>query len=104
MLGMLIAVNGARYPFYKTSYLKKYVVNLSNCFRETCALCALIDMTDVVSGQDRALTTKQLAQYLGISARSLEQFRVDGGGPKFVKLGADKFLARVVSRWSDVQA
>ncbi len=64
----------------------------------------LIDMTDVVNGEDRVLTTKQLAQYLGISTRSLERFRVDGSGPKFVKLGADKLRARVVYRWSDVQA
>jgi excisionase family DNA binding protein len=33
------------------------------------------------------LTTQEAADFLGVSARTLEGFRVRGGGPRFVKIG-----------------
>ncbi len=63
---------------------QKSAVNLSTFFRDTCVWRVTIDMADVVGGEDCVLTTKQLR--------------------KFVKFGADKLRARVVYRWSDVQA
>lgn len=35
----------------------------------------------------RLLTTREAAEALGLSARTLEGFRVTGAGPRFVKLG-----------------
>lgn len=35
----------------------------------------------------RLLTTKDLADYLGVSERTLEGWRVRGGGPNFIKTG-----------------
>lgn len=33
------------------------------------------------------LDTRAAAEFLGVSARTLEGFRVRGGGPRFVKIG-----------------
>jgi predicted DNA-binding transcriptional regulator AlpA len=33
------------------------------------------------------LDTRAAADFLGVSARTLENFRVRGGGPRFVKIG-----------------
>jgi predicted DNA-binding transcriptional regulator AlpA len=37
--------------------------------------------------EDQLLTTKQVADYLGISAYTLVQYRVDGDGPEYIKIG-----------------
>lgn len=36
---------------------------------------------------DRYIDEKQVAEYLGISAKTLQGYRVKGGGPEFMKLG-----------------
>lgn len=54
-------------------------------------------------GQGVFLNTKQLADMLGLSTRTLERQRVDGSGAKYCKLGAG-IRARVIYRLSDVQA
>ena len=40
---------------------------------------------------------KQVAEYLGLSARTLERLRLTGGGPPFRKFGR-----RVLYQWSEV--
>lgn len=35
-------------------------------------------------------STKQAAQYLGVSHRTLEGWRLRGGGPRYLRLGARK--------------
>lgn len=35
-------------------------------------------------------STKQAAQYLGVSHRTLEGWRIRGGGPRYLRLGARK--------------
>ena len=37
--------------------------------------------------KERYLTTKKLAAYLGTSARTLERWRSEGRGPRFIKWG-----------------
>ena len=37
--------------------------------------------------EDRLLTEKEAAKVLRISVRTLQGWRVDGGGPKFLKIG-----------------
>lgn len=44
---------------------------------------------------DKMLTTVEAAAYLRLSPRTLERFRVEGTGPKFLKAGAGK-RARVL--------
>lgn len=48
------------------------------------------------------LSTKELAEMLRISPRTLEGMRLRGTGPQFVRLGVGKG-ARVVYRHSDVE-
>ncbi len=45
----------------------------------------------------RFLTQKQLSELLGVSERTLERWRVEGQGPKFVRAGR-----RPLYRFSDV--
>jgi predicted DNA-binding transcriptional regulator AlpA len=40
-----------------------------------------------VNGSPKVLDTRAAADFLGISPRTLEGFRVRGGGPRFVKIG-----------------
>lgn len=47
----------------------------------------------------KLLTTKELAKYLGIGESTLLQYRFDGTGPAYIKLG---HLVRY--RMSDVEA
>ena len=58
---------------------------------------------DQVPGQDRfsdsVLTTKQLADLIGVSVRKLERDRQDGTGVPYIKLGR-----RVVYSGADVEA
>ncbi len=48
---------------------------------------------------DKLLDTKQLADYLGIAVSTILQYRADGTGPQYIKLG---HLVRY--RISDVEA
>lgn len=48
---------------------------------------------------DKLLDTKQLAEYLGIAVSTILQYRADGTGPQYIKLG---HLVRY--RISDVEA
>ena len=45
------------------------------------------------------LTTAEASEYLRLSARTLESWRLHGGGPRYVKLGA-----RVLYRQGDLEA
>lgn len=48
-----------------------------------------------MSAQNTLLTTVEAAAYLRLSPRTLERFRVEGTGPKFLKAGGGK-RARVL--------
>lgn len=54
---------------------------------------------------DRAVDTKEAARILGISHRTLENFRLRGGGPAYVRVGAGGKLVRyrlsALSAWMD---
>lgn len=50
--------------------------------------------------QSPHLSTEQAAQYVGISPKTLEAYRYQGGGPRFAKLGA----RRVVYARQDLDA
>lgn len=49
------------------------------------------------------LTTTEAADYLRLSPRSLERYRVEGTGPRFLKAGPGK-RARVFYRIADLDA
>ena len=49
------------------------------------------------------LTTKEAALYLRLSRRTLERYRVQGTGPRYIKAGPGK-RARVRYRREDLQA
>ena len=38
------------------------------------------------------LTTKQAAQFVGLSESTLNQYRVTGRGPKFIRLGGTRLV------------
>ncbi len=44
-------------------------------------------MTDAVGDERALLSTAEASNYLGISPRTLEDWRLRGGGPLFRKLG-----------------
>lgn len=48
-----------------------------------------------MSDEQKLLTTVEAAAYLRLSPRTLERFRVEGTGPKFLKAGGGK-RARVL--------
>ena len=50
--------------------------------------------------QSPYLSQQQAADYLGVSERSLERWRVEGSGPRFCRLGH----RRVVYRRDDLDA
>jgi hypothetical protein len=52
---------------------------------------------------DVCLVTKEAAQYLHASPRTLERWRVDGDGPPYIKLGPG-LRAKVLYRLSDLDA
>lgn len=52
---------------------------------------------------DRLLTSDEAAEYVRLSRRTLERYRVTGGGPNYVKLGPG-LRARVVYREADLKA
>ncbi len=49
------------------------------------------------------LTTDEAAKLLHISARTLERYRVTGGGPRFMKAGNSK-RSRVLYKQADIIA
>jgi hypothetical protein len=46
-----------------------------------------MQLTSVAADPDAALNENQAADFLGVSVRTLQAWRVRGGGPKFCKLG-----------------
>jgi excisionase family DNA binding protein len=53
----------------------------------------------------RFFTQKQLAELLNLSERTLERWRVEGRGPKFVAMGPRRRLYRAadVDEWAKAQ-
>ena len=50
------------------------------------------------------LTTRQAAARLGLSPRTLERYRVTGGGPEFVKMGhAVRYVAGKLNEWIEAR-
>ncbi len=48
------------------------------------------------------LTTQQLAEYLGVAVSTLIQYRRDGNGPVYIKLGhLVRYRMQDVERWLD---
>lgn len=47
------------------------------------------------------LTPKQLAERLGVSERTIDRFRVNGDGPRFLRVGARRIVYPLaeVQRW-----
>jgi excisionase family DNA binding protein len=54
-----------------------------------------------VTEQCGALSTQHAAEYLGVSPRTLEDWRVRGGGPRYARLGRGR--GRVVYRLTDLE-
>ncbi len=48
--------------------------------------------------QEKLLSTKELAEYIGVTQTTLRQYRIDGCGPAYIKFGN-----RVRYRISDVE-
>jgi len=51
---------------------------------------------------ERFLSTKDLAELLGLKPQSLRAWRLRGNGPKYIRLGQGT-KAPVVYRWRDVE-
>ena len=52
----------------------------------------------------RRLTEKQAAARLALSVRTLQQWRVKGGGPPFLKLGSSvRYNEDDLEAWADAQ-
>lgn len=52
----------------------------------------------------RLLTEKEAAPYLALSVRTLQAWRVRGGGPPFVKLGAAvRYDVAALDQWTEAQ-
>ena len=50
--------------------------------------------------QTRLLNTREAARQLDLSPRTLERYRVSGGGPEFLKLGgAVRYTAAKLNEW-----
>lgn len=52
----------------------------------------------------RHLTTEELADRLGLEPRTVEDYRLDGTGPRFIRLGKGGPRAPVRYREKDVEA
>ena len=53
---------------------------------------------------DRAVATKEAASICGLSPRTLENFRLRGGGPEYVRVGGGKLVRyrlSALSAWMD---
>jgi excisionase family DNA binding protein len=55
---------------------------------------------------DQLLTTKEAADFLSLSHKTLEYFRVAGGGPRFVKLApkAVRYRKADLDAWVEASA
>ena len=51
-------------------------------------------MNDNQKAIDRAVDTKEAAEFCGISPRTLENFRLRGGGPEYIRVGGGLRLCR----------
>jgi len=51
---------------------------------------------------NRLLTTRQAAEFLGLSESALEKYRVVGGGPRYLKLGHKivRYAPQELKNWS----
>lgn len=53
-------------------------------------------MTDT----DNLITTKQAAAYLAVAVHTLDKFRIEGRGPKYLRLGRMiRYRASDIDRW-----
>ncbi|MFM7138169.1 MAG: helix-turn-helix transcriptional regulator [Planctomycetota bacterium] len=59
-------------------------------------------LADLCLRDDALLTTRQAAELVGLSAKTLRQLRCDRAGPRCLKLGASR-QARTVYRRSDLE-
>jgi hypothetical protein len=57
----------------------------------------------MTSGLKEIMDTQEAAAFIGISPRTLEGKRLDGSGPKYIKLGNSK-RSKVLYRRHDVEA
>ncbi len=49
--------------------------------------------------------TKAAARYLGLSHKTLEKYRVSGGGPRFIKMGRQaRYLLEDLDEWATKSA
>jgi hypothetical protein len=46
-----------------------------------------MQITPIATDLDAALNENQAAQFLGVSVRTLQAWRVRGGGPRYCKIG-----------------
>ena len=53
--------------------------------------------TQVANDPDTALNENQAAELLGFSVRTLQSWRMQGGGPRYVKVGRFESATRGVS-------
>ena len=52
----------------------------------------------------KLLTTKQLAEYLGIAVSTILQYRMEGRGPQYIKLGhLVRYRIEDVEQWLESQ-
>lgn len=56
----------------------------------------------ILSPDDRCLKTSEVAEYLGMSAKTLKVYRTDGLSPAFVKIGRMvRYRLSDVNKWRD---
>ena len=55
------------------------------------------------TGDDSLLTQKQVSKILGVQTRTLESWRIRGGGPKFVRISARciRYKIAEIREWID---
>jgi predicted DNA-binding transcriptional regulator AlpA len=58
--------------------------------------------TPIAHDPDSALTENQAADFLGLSVRTLQAWRVRGGGPRYVKIGrAVRYQRRALIKFQE---
>jgi predicted DNA-binding transcriptional regulator AlpA len=56
----------------------------------------------LLSPDDRCLKTSEVAEYLGLSVKTIRSYRADGLGPDYVKFGKMvRYRLSDVKRWRD---